>query len=57
MEKLHEEYLHLTKGVLSSLAKQRKFPVLFNHYLFSIIYSDAVGTMFYIKFKEESTNS
>ena len=47
MEKLHEEYLHLTNEVLPSLAKQRKFPVRFNHCFQRIILDNLFGCCWY----------
>lgn len=47
MEKLHEEYLHLTNEVLPNLAKQRKFPVRFNHCFQRIILDNLFGCCWY----------
>lgn len=47
MKNLHEEYLHLTNEVLPSLAKQRKFPVRFNHCFQRIILDNLFGCCWY----------
>ena len=47
MEKLHEEYLHLTNEVLPSLAKKGKFPVRFNHCFQRIILDNLFGCCWY----------
>lgn len=47
MKNLHEEYLHLTNEMLPSLAKQRKFPVRFNHCFQRIILDNLFGCCWY----------
>ncbi|MGB3655729.1 MAG: hypothetical protein WBA41_31585 [Rivularia sp. (in: cyanobacteria)] len=47
IEKLRQEYLHLTNEVLPNLARQRKFPVRFNHCFQRIILDNIFGCCWY----------
>ncbi|AFY59112.1 hypothetical protein Riv7116_6796 [Rivularia sp. PCC 7116] len=47
LEKLRQEYLQLTNEVLPNLAKQRQFPVRFNHCFQRIILDNLFGCCWY----------
>jgi hypothetical protein len=47
MEELRQEYLGLTNDVLPNIAKQRKFPVRFNHCFQRIILDNIFGCCWY----------
>ncbi len=47
IEELGKEYLQLTNEVLPNLAKQRKFPVRFNHCFQRIILDNLFGCCWY----------
>ncbi|MEM6753420.1 MAG: hypothetical protein AAF630_10665 [Cyanobacteria bacterium P01_C01_bin.38] len=47
IEELRQEYLRLTNEVLPNIAKQRKFPVRFNHCFQRIILDNIFGCCWY----------
>lgn len=47
IEELRQEYLYITNEVLPNLAKQRKFPVRFNHCFQRIILDNLFGCCWY----------